>query len=228
MPDKHRTIDPIQEVNTLLSKELKMKSLSTCLFAIAVAICVPMVSFAQEVSFFNDTPTIETPTFIGSPVVATPSVTIPEPKFNVGHTWQSNGQRYIVQSRFYDGTEWKYKVAPVITATQLASTSNGFQLKATVYDNRNWTYPGSITNHLQGSIHQVPSNVVASLSPAEQVRLHNQLHGSRQERFSQFYGDQCPGGVCPQTVSVSTPQYYPSTTRPIYRSSCPGGVCPTR
>lgn len=212
-----------------------MKSKVSLLF-IALC-CIACPSYAQ-VSFFNDAPT---PTFIADNdvVASTPISVIPEPRFDVGHVWNNNGKRYIVKDRFYDGTEWQYRVAEVITADNLVSTSR-FQLKQTPYDNRQWTYPGNITSHLQGHNHQVPNNVLASLSPSEQVTLHNQLHSSRQERFSQFYGDQCPGGVCPTSpaqVTYSAQATFQPSARVIYRSSqpiyrsrsnCPGGVCPTR
>lgn len=225
-----------------------MKPIRLCALCLIVVAMTITCRAQTPVTFFNDTPTIEAPAFISShEIVAEPSP-IPPARYAVGQTVSIRGNQYIVQSRFYDGTEWKYKLGKLITADQLVSTSSSsFQLKQTPYDNRRWTYPGSIDDHLQGGIHQVPAEVVASLTPQQRITLHNQLHGSRQERFSDYYGSaapvrvstpvaysqpiryiesirysspsvsSCPGGVCPTPTRTTT-----------YRSNCPGGVCPTR
>ena len=123
---------------------------------------------------------------------------------------------------------------PQVTPTPI------FQLKTTQWDNRRWTFPGTITSHLDGVPHYVPRDVLSQLSYNEKVILHNQLHNSQLERFSLLYPEygtlvssqeDCPDGNCPITTSsddcpTGTCPTSAPTSSAVQSSNCPGGVCP--
>lgn len=114
-----------------------------------------------------------------------------------------------------------------------------FVLKTTQWDNRRWTFPGTIHSHLPGPPHYVPQDVLSGLTYNQKVILHNQLHNSGILQFSVMYPEyqattissqDCPDGTCPTGVTQSDcpDGSCPTTTVPttVGSSSCPGGVCP--
>lgn len=204
---------------------------------LALCLMVPLISSAVEPMFLPET---SIPTFISTPIAST---------YTVGQVVERSDGSYIVTETWIENDRYMYRLKPVPQiqpAPQVQPVSivqsPSFQLKQTQWDNIRWTYPGTITNHLQDHNHQVPASVLASLSPSEQVTLHNQLHQSGTVRFSNLYGDSnryitsttnCPNGQCPTSVTstrlssgYSSP---PTISYPVRQyQNCPTGNCPLR
>ena len=60
-----------------------------------------------------------------------------------------------------------------------------------------WTYPGDIAGHLQGSNHNISQGQLAGMSKDEMEALHDSLHNGTRSAPVQVQSN-CPGGVCPQ------------------------------
>ena len=68
-----------------------------------------------------------------------------------------------------------------------------------------WTYPGDIASHLQGSNHGVSASQLSGMSKDQMEALHDSLHNSTRSsgQAVTVQSSSCPGGVCPQPTTRS-------------------------